>query len=263
VGYFYNTDIPWLIPFDISLSANPEQTFSFQLAGGYQVRENNLNTFWKEYPFSGFPTSLPGSDTSILPDNHGWYWNGNMTFNFNNVSILSLGAGFSTNSPGYWYNPYAPYETGTGEPEETVAVPDPGTGLFPLKPVADNIKVTGEAGIRINAAKWLSLNLESTGAFLFREEQTLSWIEVLFEGISADENGNFGGNFSLLLKTDLIHQLELPEFDIALFYKISDNIRIIGEGYDLFSPFLENGRILRGPYVSPGIRGTLKVHITF
>lgn len=79
VGYFYNTDIPWLIPFDISLSANPEQTFSFQLAGGYQVRENNLNTFWKEYPFSGFPTSLPGSDTSILPDNHGWYWNGNMT----------------------------------------------------------------------------------------------------------------------------------------------------------------------------------------
>ncbi|MBN2532301.1 MAG: hypothetical protein JXB88_05390 [Spirochaetales bacterium] len=259
-GYFYNNDIPWLIPFDISLSANPEKTFSFRLAGGYRVEENNLFTLWKDFEYTGFPAPLSG--LNALPDNHGWYGDGSMKLNLNDLFILSAGLGFSINSLVYWYNPYAPYESDSSGSEEEM-IPDPVTGLFPLLPVTDSIKTSAEAGLRINAARWLSLNLEATGYIFFGEEKTFTWLETLFEGISAEENGNFGGSFSLLFKTDITGLLEFPEFDIALFYKISDNVRIVGEGYDLFSPLLENGRVLRGPYVSPGIRGTLKVHITF
>jgi hypothetical protein len=261
VGYFYNTDIPWLVPFDIGLSANPGKVFSFQVTGGYRVQENDLYTLWRDYPYSGFPETLSGY--SSLPDNHGWFGEGNLTINLTNTYIISLGLALSTNSLLYWYNPYAPYEAGAGEPDELVVEPDPVTGLFPLTPVSDILKTTGEAGLRINIAQWLYLNMEARGFLLSGETTELAWMEALFEGISSDENGNFGGSFSLLLKTDFINEFALPEFDIALFYKISDNIKIIGEGYDLLYPFLENGRILRGPYVSPGIRGTLKVHITF
>lgn len=263
VGYYYNNDIPWLIPFDISLSANPEETFLFQLAGGYRIEENNFYTLWKDFEYTGFPEPLP--ELNALPDNHGWYGDGSMKVNLGNIFILSAGLGLSTNSLIYWYNPYAPYESSISpeESEENIIAPDPDTGLFPLQPVVDIIKTTAEAGMRINVAKWLYLNLKAKGHILLGEENTLTWMEALVEGISADENGNFGGSFSLLFKSDFAGPQEFPEFDIALFYKISDNIRIIGEGYDLFSPFLENGRVLRGPYVSPGIRGTLKVHITF
>ena len=249
VGYFYNSDDLWLIPFHISLSANPIDSFSFRVAGGYRREEYDLFSVWRNLAYTGFTvTEAIENDIHGYPDNYGWYGEGGVKLNMDNRFVFSLSSTLSSNSSILRY------------PDETE--PDTSTGLYHLEEIEDILKMTGEFGLGINVAAWLYLNLKTTGYVLF-EENPESWMEVACEGIAATEEGHWGGSFSLGFYTDFERDLELPTFDIALFFKISDNIRIIGEGYDLFSPFMENGRIERGVYVSPGIRGTFKVHINF
>ncbi|MBN2444804.1 MAG: hypothetical protein JXJ04_25845 [Spirochaetales bacterium] len=247
VGYFYASQDLWFVPFTLNLTANPADAFSFRLSGGYKRETYDLFTVWREFEYVGFVDNFTG-DFRGYPDNHGWFGDGSVKFNIDNNFILSLGCGISANS----------LLLGYGDD----LTPELSTGLFTLVEEENVLKATGELGLGIHLTGWLDLNLTTKGNVLFMEDPE-AWLEAGCEGISAREDGKFGGSFSLIFTTDFEKEVELPLLDVALFFKISDNIRIIGEGSDLLSPLIEDGRIIRGPFVSPGIRGTIKVHITF
>jgi hypothetical protein len=238
VGYFFSLDEPWLIPFELSLSGNPFEFLSFRFAGGYRIEAYDLMYVWKEFEYMGLPSGLA--------DNHGWFFDTQVKLNADNNLILSLGSVFSTNTIHLSYSD----------------VTDPSTGLFSLAMDHNVQKLTSEAGIRWNVVPWFYLNIKGSGIFLW-EPEFVPFCEGLIEGVATDEAGKYGGQLSFLFESDFEKKVQIPIFDIALFFKISDNVKLIGEGHDLLYPFLREDRYVREPYTSPGIRGTLKVHITF
>jgi hypothetical protein len=237
-GYFFSPDEPWLIPFELSITGNPVKLLSLRFAGGYRIEEYDLRYVWKELEYMGLP--------SALSDNHGWFFDAQVKLNADNNIIISLGSSFSTNTIHLSHS-------------DTT---DPSTGLFSLILDDDIQKLTTETGVRWNAATWFYLNAKGSGVFLWEPGFT-PFVEALIEGVGTDENGKYGGQFSFLFESDFETEMEIPIFDIAIFFKIADNVKLIGEGHDLFYPLLEEERYVREPYTSPGIRGTLKVHITF
>lgn len=238
-GYANHFNDFWSIPFKLSVSGDLFNSISMNLQGGYRIVEYDMDYVWINYEYSNTPSAL------TLTDNYGWFTDMLVKMNLENFIIISLGLGFSENKS------LLDYED----------IPDPATGLFEIQSQED-ILFKGDLGLRINFTKWFYLDAKTSCAFALNSKID-PYADVLVEGFATEEKGNFGGNFSMLCKTDFNKQIDPPVFDIAFFYKISDNVRVIGEGHDLLSPLLENDRYRLAPYIEPGIRGTIKIHISF
>ncbi|MBN1700177.1 MAG: hypothetical protein JW881_21880 [Spirochaetales bacterium] len=238
LDYFYNSDLPWLIPFDLAIAGNLHDLLSFRLAGGYRVEQYDLGGLWKEFEYSGLPAGLS--------DNHGWYADVQIKLNVEDNLILSVGSEFSTNTLLFSHS----------------ELPDSQTGLFAFEEDYEVNRLASEAGLRWNIFPWFYCNAKASGVFLWKPSADF-FFRGLFEGVAEEENGKYGGRFSLLFENDFEKNLEIPVMDIELFFKITDNVTLIGEGHDLLYPLLPEDRFAIEPYAAPGIRGTIKVHITF
>ncbi len=231
-GWFYNSLLGSLFPFELVLSGTPFSSFTFRASGGYRVDELDFHHILRDYPLAGLPDTLL--------DNHGWF--GDLGFSFSFIKNLS----FQTR---------AVLSSGSAmvEPDGL----NTKTGLFSLDQ-EEGIRLSASVGMRMNLLNILGLSagLESE---LLEYPELMPRHRLKLEMDVEEISGRWGARSALLFNLD--HDILIPLLDISGYYKITDIITLIAECNDLLYPCIKGPRYSWNPFEEPGLRATFKIQI--
>jgi hypothetical protein len=237
VGWFWSSGGHNLVPFSLTLSANPSDLFSFKGSFGYRVIEYNLSNILPHYTLIEVPV--------VLRDSSGWFGEINSHFYLTHGLTVLMGVLFQN--------------------EDAMPTPlssqDLTSGLFPLEQ-KEALRLTADAGLRWNISKTFTGYMDLKTELLDKPEyfpaNRLS-MELSF----MDDRGRYGGTLTSEMYTGVNDFIQAPQLDIQGFYRITESIRLGAEVDDLFYPLLDAPRYSIYPFVDMGLKMTFKTYITF
>ncbi|MBN1525453.1 MAG: hypothetical protein JW904_13275 [Spirochaetales bacterium] len=237
-GFFTSSDIPYLVPFTITLHAYPADWLKLSAGGGYKIEERDLFHLLSGFDYADFPASLA--------DNHGWFANASVQISLENSLLIIADATISENRS---YVTQGETMSGT-------------TGLFPVIYTPDVWLFHTDVKLRFPVFNWLALSSVNAIDIPFDTELHSSF-SVGGELAAEHVEGLFGAAVTLRIKAEVGGIYEFPYLDASAFVRVLDNMKFILEGLDLLSPLLGRQRESVYPYLSPGIRARFKFQITF
>ncbi|MFP4362593.1 MAG: hypothetical protein ACLFR1_01860 [Spirochaetia bacterium] len=234
VGVFWSPDLAFLYPFSVSVSGTAWNSFSYEVYGGFSVSPSSYSAFWQENPFVYTGTIL-GYDR---------YWEAAGQFSWNIISTLFWDTGLIFRRYDTEY-----YRIGSVCSE---------TGMYPVSYGRRN-SLSSQLGISWSWSTMLTLDFGWDWNILDRipneDAHNLSF--------SADytfPDGTLGG--TLVFSYQMSDTVTLPFIDLSGYFRMSEGVQLVLEGWDLLAPVLENGRPNWGPFIAPGFRVVFKAQIS-
>jgi hypothetical protein len=239
VGFFTSSEIPYLIPFTISLRGFLTDWFSLGISGGYRIQELNLSGILSDFDYADFP--------AVMMDNHGWFGNLDAQVSFEHSVLLILDFTLSQNA----------HYLSQGRTLNVVS------GLFPETYTDDAVILDSDIRLRFPIFPWLSLN--SVNSLLMPFTPGIEASGKFGAELAVEEvGGTFGVKIMLSVKTDFNGTVEFPFLDVSAYIRVFENIKLIIEGLDLLSPLAGETRYAyaQNPYIAPGIRARFKLQVS-
>lgn len=236
-GWFWSSGGHSLVPFSLTLSANPSDLFSFRGSFGYRVIEYNLSNILPRYTLIEVP--------EVLRDSSGWYGEMSSHFCLTHGLTVLMGVIFQN-------------EDAMPTPLNSSVLT---SGLFPLEQ-REALRLTADAGLRWNISKTFTGYMGLKSELLDKPEffpANMVSTELSF----MDDQGRYGGTVTSEMYTGVNDFLQAPQLDIQGFYRITESIRVGAQVDDLLYPLLDAPRYSVYPYVDMGLKLTFKTYITF
>ncbi|MBN1649479.1 MAG: hypothetical protein JW874_15680 [Spirochaetales bacterium] len=234
VSWVLEDDI--FFPFTVNIKGNFGNSGSFKISGGFTDLIPRWLDLYKLNPYL-YESGLAGREMN-------WFAKADTTFKLSAKLQAKIQVDFSSisnkNIPDY---------------DDFDAV----TGLYGLTTVDGMFLTAGvEAEYKYNkiftfTLGWKSQILEDKDPFFPEHSLTFS------STISAPKE-NIGMSAKLLWWIN--EEVDFPELALSAFYKITDGMRLVVEGQDVLAPLFEDGRILYGDYIEPGVILTIKTQIS-
>ena len=237
VAWYQRFDGQHFVPFSVGVSGNPLESLRFHLGGGYRVDGTSFRDALEEYEFATPPAALT--------DLEGWTAEAGVQVTFMRVVVLSVDAALHIGSA---------MLTPSADVDST-------QGLYTLSQETAN-ELDGAAVLRWNITPSTYVSLTYDREFLDRPRHGVRDLFSL-EFVGATSDGRLGGRFLGTFGLGSTPAPQLPLLGAEAYYRLSENVRILGEISDFLAPLSGGTRFAIGQFLEPGMRGSVTVHLSF
>jgi hypothetical protein len=242
LGFSAAAGVDWVLdmnvffPFKLELYGNIGNTGSFRISGGFNSLIPRYLDLYKLNPYL-FESASAGREMN-------WFGKAETVFKLTRKLHTKLGVDFSSitnkNVPDY---------------SDVSAA----TGLYGLT-LIEGMFLTVSASAEYKYNKVFTFNLG--WKFQALEDKDPFFPKHQFDFSSTISAADDKLGFIVKVLWWINDEPDFPELSVSGFYKFSEGLRLLIEGRDILAPLFEDGRMLYGDFVEPGVVLTIKTQIS-